>query len=138
MLTPLSDIFREDFVMNTSIRAFWRHALVGRFGNARWCTESRPDTVFLSTINTLVGAVFKAPQRSVFEYTVEQAVHKLLWKAHIKDAMATRTIDAPTFTLSVTVFVKWEAEKCSPVQAQIKKEHKRLVETVDKLKAREK
>lgn len=60
----------------------------------------------------------KAFQSSAFKNRVEQAVHKWVIWTHVVDAVATRSIDDPTFIIPAEMLVTQTVQNLALVKAQ--------------------
>lgn len=78
-------------------------------------------------------AATKAFLGSVFELTVKQAVHRLVFDPYIQNPIATIAIDAPTFRVPVTIFLKNYVEEYSYEQGKIEHSYQAKVTAVDNL-----
>lgn len=82
-------------------------------------------------IKNVVQRILAKNFRSAFFYSaVQGAVQQCVSELYRFDAVATRLNDAPTFTLSVTKFVKDEIEKASLEKVKMEKEFDKLAEVV--------
>lgn len=95
-----------------SIQTLVADAFIRPFGDADQAPESRPDTKVIYVIQTVVNkALTKSSWSVAFSLQVKWAVQNRVAGLQSVDAVATRMMSYPAFTVSLPKCFRNEAEK---------------------------